>query len=111
MTGLALVGAVLLLGLGAAILAVLLTPGNTDDAFALEVFAMLPVPDSAPATRAFLEYYASQIVWMDAAVLRCVILVANEESLPLCQELARDYPCYTAMTLVQARAFLDSKFE
>ena len=111
MIALALIGILLLVCVGAAISAVLLAAGDNDEPFALDVFAMLPVPDSAPATRAFLEYYASQIMWMDADVLRCVILVANEESLPLCQELARDHACYTAMTLPQARAFLDGKFE
>ena len=101
----------MLAGLGGAVLIVLLTGSNAEEKPHCGAFALLPVTEDSPSERAFLEYYASQIMWMDADVLRCVILVANEESLPLCQELARDHACYTAMTLPQARAFLDGRFE
>ena len=106
MAGMVLVGTVLLLGIGAAAAAVLLTPGEQEEVQTLCAVAFLPVPEDTPSARAFLSYYASQVSWMDAQVLRCVILVGSAQTMPLCRELARDYPCYAAMTLAEAQDFL-----
>lgn len=106
MAGSALLGSILLLIIGGIVLIVLLSAGGSEPAAHPEAFALLPVPEDSPHARAFLEYYASQISWMDASVLHCVILVSNPQTEALCSDLARDYACYTAMSLEDAQQFL-----
>lgn len=97
MAGFALIGSILLLCIGLAVTMALLSTEKGTDAEEPEAYAVLPVPEDTPHVRAFLEYYASQISWMDAAVLRCVILVYNPGTEALCRDMARDYACYQAM--------------
>lgn len=106
MSGFTFVCTAMLLGIGGAILIALLSTEGSEDVEKAEAFAVLPVPENTPSARAFLEHYASQIAWMDAKVLRCVILVSIPETHALCEELARDYECYTAMTLGEVQALL-----
>ena len=106
MTSMIWIGALLLLGIGAAILAALLSVNISEDSGQPAAVAVLPVPEDTPSARAFLEYYASQISWMDARILHCVILVGTEQTMPLCRELARDYSCFAAMSLPDVQAFL-----
>lgn len=102
----AILGSILLLGIGAAILAALFFTPDSEPAQVPEAFAFLPVPEDTPHMRAFLEYYASQISWMDASVLRCVVLVSSPQSAALCADLARDYPCFAAMSPEEAQQLL-----
>lgn len=106
MSGLAFVCTVMLLGIGGAILIALLSTEGDEDVEKAEAFAVLPVPEDTPSVKAFLEHYASQIAWMDAKILRCVVLVSIPETHALCEELARDYECYTVMSLGEVQAFL-----
>ena len=48
-------------------------------------------------------------MWMDASVLRCVVLVNTPETRGLCEELARDYGCYQAMTVQEVEALLEER--
>ena len=109
MAGSALLGSLLLLIIGGIVLVTLLFAKDSENAEHPEAFAILPVPEDTPHTRAFLEYYASQISWMDASVLHCVILVSNPQTEALCADLARDYNCYTAMSLEDAQRFLTTQ--
>ena len=105
----ALLGCLFLLIIGIAVLtALFLTPDN-ETAESPQAFAFLPVPEDSPHVRAFLEFYASQISWMDASVLQCVILVSTPQTQALCADLARDYACYAAMTLDEAQHFLSNR--
>ena len=106
MAGMVLIGAVMLLGIGGAVTFALLSTPAREDVENPAAFAVLPVPESSPSARAFLEYYASQVSWMDAQVLQCVILIGTQESYPLCEEFAREYACFAAMTLAEAQAYL-----
>jgi hypothetical protein len=104
MAGLVVVGSILLLCIVmVAALAMVSTEdgGNVENP---EAFAVLPVPEDTPHVRAFLEFYASQVSWMDASVLRCVILVGNAQTQGLCEELAQNHACYQAMTLTEVQA-------
>ena len=109
MEGLALVGIVMLLGIGGAVVIALLSTNGEQDVEHTEAFAILPVPENTPKARAFLEHYASQIMWMDASVLRCVVLVNTPETRGLCEELAREYGCYQTMTMQEVEALLEER--
>ncbi len=106
MSGIALIGCILLLCIGIAVLITLLSTPDCEHMENPEAFAVLPVPEDTPHVRAFLEFYASQIAWMDASVLRCVILVYNPQTQALCEDLARDYACYQAMPLEEVQSRL-----
>ncbi len=106
MNALALILAVLLLGIGGAVLIALFSGDVPEPAEHPDAFAILPVPEDTPSARAHLEHYASQIAWMDAEILRCVILVSNPQSRDLCEELSRDYECYRTMSSAELQQFL-----
>ena len=106
MHALALILAIMLLGIGGAVLIALFSGGVPEPAEHPDAFAILPVPEDTPAARAHLEHYASQIAWMDAEILRCVILVNNPQTRSLCEELSRDYECYRTMTCRELQQFL-----
>ena len=91
MSGIALIGCILLLVIGTAVLLALLSTTDGENVESPAAFAFLPVPEDTPHVRAFLEYYASQVSWMDASVLQCVILVSTPQSASLCADLARDF--------------------
>ena len=72
-------------------------------------FAVLPVPDGLPETKAFLEFYASQIAWMDSEILTTVLLIYPEQELQaeqLCTEMSRQYDFFTAVSLPEAQQIL-----
>ncbi|MCR5718472.1 MAG: hypothetical protein K6F80_05505 [Oscillospiraceae bacterium] len=100
----------MLAGLGGAVLIVLLTGSNAEEKPHCGAFALLPVTEDSPSERAFLEYYASQIMWMDADILQCVILVCTPESEELCQEMTRNYTCYRMMALQEVQEHIAAQF-
>ena len=111
MIHLALIGGVLLLAVGGAGAFALLAVPPEDDAPPLRVpFAVLPVPAADPAVRAQLHRIAAQTSWMDAAVLRTVLLVYPDGDVPiraLCEDMARDYAVFSAVSRTDAAALLD----
>lgn len=77
-------------------------------------FAVLPVPDSSPSSKAFLEFYASQIAWMDSEILYTVLLVYPEHAPDvqnLCEEISRQYDFFTPLSLPQAKQLLERKMK
>lgn len=112
MYGLFLVGGILLAALGGALLYALFSVTEQGQTEMLHPFAILPVPDDSPSTKAFLHRYASQIAWMDESILRCVLLVYLPEEAgtgELCAEMAREYDFYTAMSLPEAQKLLEHR--
>ena len=75
MYGLWFVGGILLTAIGGVLVYVLLCVPEQTQEEVLQPFAILPVPDGSPSTKALLHHYASQIAWMDEEILRCVLLV------------------------------------
>ncbi len=72
-------------------------------------FAVLPVPDGMPDTKAFLEFYASQIAWMDSDILTTVVLLYPEQdssAKQLCTEISRQYDFFTVASLSEAQQLL-----
>ncbi len=72
-------------------------------------FAVMPVTNAEPSTKAFLELYAGQIAWMDSSMLRSVILVyedENHDAAALCQELSRQYDFFSCMSLCSVQNLL-----
>ena len=106
MAGLVVIGSILLLCVVMAAVLSAFSPDGSEHVENPEAFAVLPVPEDTPHVRAFLEFYASQISWMDASVLRCVILVGNPQTAELCRDMAQNYACYQAMPLEEVQAFL-----
>ncbi len=111
MSGMAFICIIMLLGIGGAVLIALLSAEAGENEQDPGAFAVLPVPEDSPAARAMLEHYASQILWMDAKILRCVILVCQPRTQAMCEELARDYPCYTVMSADALQDFLRERLE
>jgi len=77
-------------------------------------FAVLPVPDGTPSTRAFLEFYASQIAWMDSEILTTVLLIYPEnqnQAESLCIEISRQYDFFTPVSLSQAQKILADRLK
>ncbi len=112
MYGLWFVGGILLTAIGGVLVYVLLCVPEQTQEEVLQPFAILPVPDGSPSTKALLHHYASQIAWMDEEILRCVLLVYLPEdgkAAELCQDMAREYVFYTAMTLEEAQHLLAVK--
>ena len=73
-------------------------------------FAVLPVPDSSPSSKAFLEFYASQIAWMDSEILYTVLLVYPENApdvQQLCEELSCQYDFFNSLSISQAKELLE----
>lgn len=78
----------------------------------LTPFSVILVPDHLPATRAFLEYYASQIAWMDSSLLRCMLLLypdENQQAEQLCRDMSREHEFFTACSMSEFREFLDTQ--
>lgn len=114
MFGIFLIGGVLLAALGTVLFCVLLKAPEESSGEALCPLAVLPVTDAAPSTRAFIERYASQIAWMDESILRCVLLVYPPEKpdvRALCDDLAREYDFFTAMSLPEAQKLLANRMQ
>ena len=112
MTALSVVGGVIILILAGVIFIILLSVPERETKETLIPFAVLPVPDAMPSTKAFLRHLASQLAWMDAEVLRCVILIyppENETIHELCQEMARDYSIYSVRSLAEIHDLLDKR--
>ncbi|MBR1899110.1 MAG: hypothetical protein IJ825_09560 [Oscillospiraceae bacterium] len=113
MNSLVLIGAVLLGCIGLAIAAALLyTPPQPVMQRRLTPFAVLPVPEDTPAVRAFLHELAAQVAWMDASVLRSVILVYPEKApavQALCEEMAQNYEVFMAMSFAQVTAVVEKE--
>ena len=75
-------------------------------------FAVLPVSDCSPSVKAFLEFYASQIAWMDSEILYTVLLVYPDDDSgiqKLCEEISRQYDFFTPVSLSEAKQILDSR--
>ena len=75
-------------------------------------FAVLPVSECSPSMKAFLEFYASQIAWMDSEILYTVLLVWPDNNLEirkLCEELSRQYDFFTSVSLSEAKDILDAR--
>lgn len=73
-------------------------------------FSMILISDNRPATKAFLEYYASQIAWMDSSILRCMLLVYpddNPDAEQLCEDMSRQHEFFTACSVSAFYALLD----
>lgn len=112
MYGLFLIVGILLAAFCGLLLCAILHRAEPEDTGVLHPFAILPVPDGKPSTRAFLHRYASQIAWMDESILRCVLLVYSPEDMEtktLCSEMAREYSFYTAMSLPDAQKLLAAR--
>lgn len=80
----------------------------------LTPFAILLVNNHLPATRAFLEYYASQIAWMDSDILKCMLLVYPEENSgakTLCEDMSREHEFFTACSIIKLHTMLDDKLK
>ena len=112
MNALSIVGGVVVLFLAGVILILLLSIPDREQQETLVPFAVLPVPNATPETQAFLRHLASQLAWMDAEVLRCVILVyppENKTIQELCQEMAREYSLYSVRSLSEVHQLLDER--
>lgn len=112
MDALSVAGAVIILILSGVILVILLSVPDRERKEKLIPFAILPIPDAKPSTQAFLRHLASQLVWMDAEVLRCVMLVypeGDEGIKELCHEMAREYSVYNAQSLTEMHELLDKR--
>lgn len=75
-------------------------------------FSVILVPDCLPATKAFLEYYASQIAWMDSSLLQYMLLLYpdnNPDAEMLCRDMSREHEVFTACSVSEFRAFLDAQ--
>ena len=80
----------------------------------LTPFAVLPVPDSSPSVKAFLEFYASQIAWMDSEILYTVLLIYPENApdvQQLCEEISRQHDFFTPLSLPQAQQLLEFRLK
>ncbi len=80
----------------------------------LTPIAILPVTDASPSTKAFLEFYASQIAWMDSEILHTVLLIYPENSpsvQELCQEISRQYDFFSPVSFPQMENLLLAKLK
>ena len=112
MNAFSVLGGIMILILAGVILIILLSEPDEERKETLVPFAVLPVPDDTPSTQAFLRHLASQLVWMDAEVLRCVILVYPPENIgiqELCQDMAREYSIYSVRSLAEVHDLLDKR--
>ena len=113
MEELLLIGVMVLAVLGGIAVLVLYRPPEESDPAALCPFAVLAVTDASPRTEALLRHYAARVAWMDAEVLRCVLLVyppEDAETAALCSEMVREYAVYAAVPLPEAQALLARYF-
>lgn len=106
---------VILLVIGASLLLGLLfaRPASQNEN-KLVPFSVLLINDNLPATRAFLEYYASQIAWMDSEILKCMLLVYPEENTEakiLCEDMSREHEFFTASSVTDLHKMLDRKLK
>ena len=112
MNALSVTGVIVILIITGVVLILLLSVPDEDRKETLIPFAILPVPDATPSTQAFLRHLASQLVWMDAEVLRCVILVyppEDEGIKELCQDMSREYSIYSAKSLTEIHDLIDKR--
>ena len=112
MEELLLIGVLVIVVLGGIAVLVLYRPPDVSYPAQLCAFAVLPVTDASPRTEAMLRYYAAQTAWMDAEVLRCVLLVyppEEEETAALCRYMAQEYAAFRAVPLPEAQALLEEK--
>ena len=75
-------------------------------------FSIILISDNLPATKAFLEYYASQIAWVDSSILRCMLLIYpddNPDAEQLCEDMSRQHEFFTACSVSSFRALLDEQ--
>ncbi|MDE6657394.1 MAG: hypothetical protein K2J88_02290 [Oscillospiraceae bacterium] len=80
----------------------------------LKPFAILLITNHLPATKAFLEYYASQIAWMDSEILTCMFLVYPEENLnakALCEDMSREHEFFIAYSMKELQNMLDGELK
>ena len=95
----------LLLGTAWAILLSLFRD-DTEEPACTGALTVLPVPEDTPDMRMFLRDFAAQILWTDARVLQCVILVCTPESETLCRDMARDHSCFAVMTPAEVQTHI-----
>ena len=111
MNGLLLMGGLVLAGIGLAILLGLHRP-EVPPQHRLCPFAVLLVRDAAPGTEALLRQYAAQVAWMDAEVLRCVLLVylpEDADAEQLCREMVQEYAVFAAAPLPEVQTMLEAQ--
>ncbi len=110
MDGLLLAGLLLLVGIGLTVLLAFGRRTETPQDHRLCPFAVLPVQDASPGTEALLRQYAAQVAWMDAEVLRCVLLVyppEDAQAKALCCAMVQNYAVFAAAPLPDAQAMLE----
>ncbi len=99
-----------LLLLGGGLILCLAASMKTPEEPQLVPFAVLPVPDAEPDTKAFLEYYAGQLAWIDSGMLRSVILIYDSPaSEALCREMSRQYAFFCAMAFPEIQQLLAAR--
>ena len=112
MEELLLIGVMVLAVLGGIAVLVLYRQPDVSDPAVLCPFAVLPVTDGLPRTEALLRHYAAQVAWMDAEVLRCVLLIyppEDAEAAALCRYMEREYVVFRAASLIEAQALMAEK--
>lgn len=80
----------------------------------LTPFAVLMIANGSPSERAFLEYYASQMAWMDSSILKYMLLVYPDElaeAKHLCKDMSREYAFFTAVSLSELHALLNRQYQ
>lgn len=85
---------------------------QTQDQNLLTPFSLILISDDLPATKAFLEYYASQIAWMDSSILRCMLLIYPDHNFnaeQLCKDMSRQHEFFTACSVSAFHALLDQQ--
>lgn len=95
---------------GAVLTAVLIEP-DAGKPEKLVPIAVLPIPDGAPETKAFLELLAGQLAWIDASLLQSVILVYRcPEAQGLCLEMAKQYDFFSCLSVEETKNMIEGYF-
>lgn len=83
-----------------------------DEEERLVPFAVLPIPDGNPDTKAFLERLGGQLSWMDASILQSVVLVyQTPEGETLCRNMAQQYDFFTCLSRTETAELIESIFQ
>ena len=76
--------------------------------------SILLIDNHLPSTKAFLEYYASQIAWMDSEILTCMLLVYPEQNAGvkmLCEDMSQEHDFFTACSITELHDMLDERLK
>lgn len=114
MDAMLIIGIMLLAGIGGFLTYSLLMPRPMSKDMRLVPFAVLPVQNALPSTRAYLELLAGQIAWMDSSVMQSMVLMypdGDAEIRQLCHEMTQQYDFFTCMSLSQVRELLAIRLE